>query len=298
MNMTTSGLASPPRAAPPRVHKPAPKPPEPPRRFERSPPSFRKVLAWSLGISVVVHLFLLLIPSFVVQFEVSAGGPVQASQDAQQAFGLEMVIPVPSENAPENPPVEEREEQPPVTRATPPQARVPVAPSAGGGQAPPSADPPPPSGGTGSVTEALRPGYRDSRLYIEPDRFPELRKTQHERYMEHLQARIDAVNDSMGIAAARNRRTSDWVYTDDSGRSWGLSPDGLHLGDITVPRALLPLPGPTGDNQTLEAERERMRMREEIQNQEARRERDETSRERIDATRQSQDASRDDGDGE
>jgi hypothetical protein len=295
MNMTTTGLASPPRAAPPRVHKPAPRPPEAPRKLERSPPAFGKILGWSLGASLLVHLLFLLLSPLFIGFHLPAGGAISASPDSPQAFGLEMVIPIPSENAPENPPVEEREEEPPpVTRPVTPQFRAPVTPSGGGAQTPPSETQPPPGSGA-SVSEALRPGYRDSRLYVEPDRFPELRKTQHERYMEHLQARIDAVNDSMGVAAARERRTSDWVYTDDEGRSWGLSPDGLHLGGITVPRALLPLPGATGDNQSLEAERERLRQREEIQNQEARRERDETTQERLDAMREDQDSRRDNG---
>ncbi|MQA90920.1 MAG: hypothetical protein GEU90_11870 [Gemmatimonas sp.] len=247
------------------------------------------MLGWSLGASVLIHLLLLLISPFVIRFDVPAGSVVPAVSESQQAFGLEMVIPIPSENAPENPPVEQTEEAPPVTRTPPPQTQVPPTPSAGGGQAPPPETPP---SGRGSVSDVLTPGYRDARLYIEPDRFPELRKTQHERYMEHLQARLDAVNDSMGVAAARNRRTSDWVYTDESGKRWGLSPEGLHLGDVTIPRALIPLPAATGDNQSLEEERERLRMREEIQNQEAQRDRDDTSEERIEAIRENQDQSR------
>jgi hypothetical protein len=106
-------------------------------------------------------------------------------------------------------------------------------------------------------------------------------RTDHEEYLERFQARIDAVNDSLGLAAARNRTTSDWTVTDDEGRRWGLSPDGLHLGDVTIPRALLPLPGATGDNASREAAREEERQRQEIIRQEAERQRRETQDERI-----------------
>lgn len=288
--MTSSGLASPPRAAPPRVHKPAPKPPERSRRPERSPPSFERVFAWSLGISLAVHLLLLLLSPLVVQFESPPGAVADQPAAPDQAFGLEMVVPIPSENAPENPPVQERpEDEPPVTPTTRPQLQAPIQPSQGG-QTPPADAPAAPSGP--SARESIRPGFSDSRLYVTPDEFPELRKTEHERYMERLQARLDAVNDSMGVAAARERRTSDWTYTDGSGRRWGLSPDGLHLGDITVPPYLIPLPAATGDNQSLEAERERLRMREEIQDQEGRRERDETTTDRIDAIRERENQNR------
>jgi len=209
---------------------------------------------------------------------------------------MQMVVPIPSASAPEQPVVEEREESQPVQR-TVPQLITPVAPSTGGPSTPEAAEPAAP-GGRASVRDALGSGFSDSRLYVEPDQFPDLRKSQHERYMEHLQARIDAVNDSLGLAAARERRTSDWTFTDASGRRWGLSPDGLHFGDVTIPRAFLPLPAATGDNQSLEAERERLRMREEIQNQEAQRERDETSAERIESIRNQGGAGGRDGDGE
>jgi hypothetical protein len=297
MNMTTSGLASPPRAAPPRVHSPAPTPPAPPRRPERSPPAFGRILGWSLGLSAFLHLLLLLVPEVTIRIDPAPGPLAPSASAAADGFGLEMVVPIPSASAPERPPVEEREEEPLVRPTQLPQVRVP---SAGppGGQAPPPETPQAARGDGGTVRDALGSGFSDSRLYIEPDEFPELRKTQHEQYMEHLQARIDAVNDSLGLAAARERRTSDWTYTDASGRKWGLSPDGLHLGDLTIDRKFLPLPAATGDNQSLEAERERLRMREEIQNQEAQRERDETSAERRESMREDADARRQNGDGE
>ncbi|MEX2583765.1 MAG: hypothetical protein WD766_10855 [Gemmatimonadota bacterium] len=291
--MTSSGLASPPRAAPSRVHKPAPTPPEPPRRPERSPPSYGRILVWSLGFSLFVHLLLLLISPTFIRVGPPPGAPAAPQAEPSQAFGVEMIVPIPSENAPDVPVSEAPPEDQPPPTPTPPRTVVPVLPGPGGGPAPPAATPP---SGEPGATDVLRPGYRDPRLYVTPDEYPELRRTEHERYMEHLEARIDAVNDSMGIAAARNSRTSDWTVTDRDGNRWGLSPDGLHLGGVTIPRAVLPLPAATGDNQQLEEERERLRMREEIQDQAAGQDRERTSDERIEAIRERQDELRD-GDG-
>jgi hypothetical protein len=139
----------------------------------------------------------------------------------------------------------------------------------------------------------LRPGFRDQRLYVTPSPLPARpQQTPYDEYRAHLQARIDAVNDSMGVAARRDARTADWTLTDGSGNRWGLSPEGLHLGGITIPRALLPLPGPTGDNQSLEAERERQRQRDEIQRQADDATRGDTARERIEAIRERVEAER------
>jgi hypothetical protein len=113
-------------------------------------------------------------------------------------------------------------------------------------------------------------------------------RTDYERYQDHLQARIDAINDSLAVAAARESLTSDWLITDGSGKQWGLSPDGLHLGGVTIPRQLLPLPRATGDNQSLEAGRERDRQRDEIRRQEEERERRQIQEERQEAIREQQ----------
>lgn len=291
MSMTTSGLATPPRTAPPRVRRLEAKPPVRPRAPQRRHASFGRVLGWAFSLSVLLHFLLLFLSPFGFRIDLPLGGSV-GQEASRQPFGMEMVIAIPSENAPDTPPVEE----PPVVERPPqttPSFRPPPVATPGGG-APGGA----PVGDTqaparGSARDALQPGYRDPRL-IAPQRpavQPDTR-TEHERYMEHLQARIDAVNDSMGVAAARERRTSDWTITDGSGNRWGLSPEGLHLGGLTVPRELLPLPGATGDNASLEAERERQRQRDEIQRQGEASDRRGTQDERIDAIRREQDSRR------
>src|SRR5690606_22410193 len=120
-------------------------------------------------------------------------------------------------------------------------------------------------------------------LYADPEavRITQPGPSDMDRYREHLQARIDAMNDSI---YGRRGPNTDWTVRDGSGNRWGVSEDGVHLGPVTIPRALVPVPSASGTNQDLEAERERMRQREEIQRQEADRERREAlqeSRERA-----------------
>jgi len=284
--MTTTGLAAP-RAAPRRVLRRDPEPPPPAETPPRRRDSFGRVMGWSLGLSALAHLLLLLVSPIFIQTEQPPGGPTSIIPDVAPQFGLEMIVAIPSENAPELPEISPAEE---VDRPTFVQ---PLQPPQAGGQPQAGAVPtnPSPAGAVPSTTpgDALRPGTRDPRLYVRPNPLPNLdTRTDYERYMDRIEARIDALNDSMGIAAARNRTTSDWTFTDADGNRWGLSPDGLHLGGVTIPRELIPLPGPTGDNQSLEAARERQRQRDEIIRQEADRERRETQQERIDATRQRQ----------
>lgn len=290
--MTTSGLATPPRAARPRV--PEPEVPRPPRRPEHSRTSFEHVLAWSIALSILAHILVLLLSPLFVRVDVPPGATAAPAAPTTDSFGMEIIVAIESENAPEVPPVEEE----PIERViqTPPRfdaERPPTTPAAG--DTPPPATPAPGDQTRRSAQDALRPGYRDPRLYVVPDQYPELRRTEHEVYMEHLEARIDALNDSMNVASARDRTTSDWTVTDRDGNKWGLDGDGLHLGGVTVPRAILPLPGPTGDNARLAEERERQRQRDEIQRQEEDRRRRETQDERIDATRGANDAARRNG---
>jgi hypothetical protein len=282
--MTTSGLAAPRRASPPSLPRPGRTTPVPSRPPPTRRSSFEKVLGWSVAASFGIHLLLLLLSPLVITMERPGDESEAQTAVSPEVFGMEMVVPIPSENAPENPVAEEAAESPP-TFAPPPVSRQ--APAATGAPATPPAGPQAPAGPT--ARESLQPGYRDSRLYVTPSPLPPPdTRTEHERYMEHLQARIDAVNDSMSVAANRERRTSDWTVTDGSGNRWGLSPDGLHLGGVTVPRALLPLPGATGDNQQLGEQRERDRQREEIRGQEDAAERRRIQDERIEATRQQQ----------
>lgn len=161
-----------------------------------------------------------------------------------------------------------------------PGAAPPVV-SSEGGAAPPMGAP---SGG-GGAAERLRPGFSDPRLYANPEiaRMRQPGMSDVQRYREHFQARIDALNDSMYGATGPN---TDWTMKDGSGNRWGVSEEGVHLGPLTIPRFLIPTPPPSGTNQDLEEARERQRQRDEIQRQEADREVRRARQESQDAARE------------
>lgn len=146
------------------------------------------------------------------------------------------------------------------------------------------------SPGAGGVGERLRPGFRDSRLYVAPGTVVAPEKTNQQKYMEHLTARIEASNDSVE-AGARTPNT-DWTVSDANGGKWGLSEKGLHLGSVTIPNALIPKPGATGTNQKREEARTEQQQRDEIRRQEEDRARREAREESIRAARERANAER------
>jgi hypothetical protein len=158
---------------------------------------------------------------------------------------------------------------------------VPSVISSEGGAAPPMGA----TSGGGGAAERLRPGFSDPRLYADPEiaRMRQPGKSDLQRYREHFQARIDALNDSMYGATGPN---TDWTVKDGSGNRWGVSEEGVHLGPLTIPRFLIPTPPPSGTNQDLEEARERQRQRDEIQRQEADREVRRARQESQDAARE------------
>lgn len=254
---------------------PAPAPPRPPRE----PISFDRVFKWSLLLSVGVHLLILVVSPLFIRIGPPPGGIVGEEPAAPAFSALQGIVPIASEAAPDArvatavedaPSLLERTAAPTERTAAPVQPR----PVSGTAREPGAAVDVSADAGAGapreSAGDALRPGFRDSRLWVNPRELRvEQETSRHERYMDHLQARIDAINDS---TYGRGPNT-DWTTTDEKGRRWGISEDGIHLGGITVPRQLIPIPS-TGSNQKQEEERERNRQREEIRRQEDDRARD------------------------
>jgi hypothetical protein len=283
--MSTPGLAPP----PPEIRRPsaAPATPAPSRRRPViTPPRVRPVVEFGrlpVAISALVHLVVFSVLAVVIRFGpgVLPERPVGSTGEAVEYIDLAWPVGTPGdgaglESSPDAGPPELSPDptQPGrlrdaapllfpggVTSGIPAPAPTGAVGTGGGGGAAPA--------GPGGVGDRLRPGFRDPRLYV--DQATESLKTtdtrsQHEIYMEHLTERIRASNDSMGIA---NREpNTDWTLRDGQGRRWGLSEDGLHLGPLTVPKELVPRPTATGDNRSLEAQREQQRQREEIQRQE------------------------------
>lgn len=274
--MTTPTRLAPVRRAVRRPPSPV-RAPVPPRRrppAQRKPVSFERVLLWSLLLSAAAHLVILLVSPLFIGVGVPPGTTAAGDPAAEPvAMGMRAIVPVASDGAEPEEPVRaaqpaERSPEASRERATPERSPRP-APAAAGGAAAGTET------GRRTVSEALRPGYSDGRLWVNPRALRlERAPSRQQAYMEHLHARIEAMNDSI---YGRGPDT-DWTYTDDEGRRWGISEEGVHLGGITIPRQLLPIPH-TGTNQEQEENRERARQREEIIRQEAERVREEAAEE-------------------
>jgi hypothetical protein len=153
-------------------------------------------------------------------------------------------------------------------RAPAPAVERSIVPVPGPGSAQPSAGDAGPAPSAEPGSPGLRAGPRDPRLWVAPRDLPQPPAlTEHERYMLHLRARLDAVNDSMGMG----QPNTDWTTTDGQGRRWGLSPAGVHLGGVTIPAQAIPLPTRSSEDEY--ADLERRRQREEIIRDEGARER-------------------------
>lgn len=257
----------------------APEPPRPARVSRRQPVSYGRVLRWSLGVSVLLHVLLLTLwPPFDREAGLRRGAA--PADPAPESSRLEMraIVPVPSNDVSADAPLltvpptqaaaAERLARPETDR----DDGVPRALDVRPGGAPGGVSGESESEVEAGARESFRPGFSDGRLYVDPREIrSERAPDRHAQYMEHLQARIDALNDS---TYGRGPDT-DWTHTDSEGRRWGISPEGLHLGGLTIPKPLLPLPRSTGRNVEQEAERERARQRGEIIRQEEDRAREE-----------------------
>jgi len=89
----------------------------------------------------------------------------------------------------------------------------------------------------GTLIDRLRPRATDPRLWGPiPEGPTEGRRVDaFTTALAPLYAQFDAYNDSTRAAAEAAARATDWTATDASGGRWGISPDGIHLGKVTLP---------------------------------------------------------------
>ena len=85
-----------------------------------------------------------------------------------------------------------------------------------------------------SAVERLRLGAGDPRLWQPID--PSLvEPTAAQVHWVRLATLIAEGNDSALAEAQALADATDWTYTDEDGKRWGLSPGMIHLGDISIP---------------------------------------------------------------
>jgi hypothetical protein len=195
---------------------------------DRSRSGYRRAFWISLGISAVLHVVaVVLYPSLLIKAPVFSP-PFGDFAPLTRPAGTELVNleELPGDRDLEVlPPEEIRESEVPAVAMDAPNV---------GGEEDPVADVVRSLAPGPTAAERLRPREGDLRLWAPVD--PEITRLTEEEIMRLLLvAELEDLADSMAIAEEIARRGTDWTYTDDEGRKWGVSPGKLHLGDITLP---------------------------------------------------------------
>lgn len=134
-------------------------------------------------------------------------------------------------------------------------------------------------------------GYRDRRLIVPAEAVPERQRSEHERYMEHLNDRLATWNDSVAEEAEHQRRIRNWTVKDRNGREWGIGEGGVPV--IAGRKIPIPIAPPIYvDRDQENAQRERTRQRAEIDRQVEAGERAQSSRESAQRARRLHDQER------
>lgn len=252
------------------------------RRRERA---YRRTLATGLIISAGVHLAILLATGRLLPEPAPFFRPTLETEPAPEGLVVVDVADTPAQPEPETPRPEPEDAQPrrPEETEVVQIAPTPV-PEAEGEPAVEQPVEAPEAEAPGQLTNAerLRPRFSDARLWVDP-RDPLLFGERLERFARAdsaVRAILREWLDSLRLTDEQRRRALDWTYEKD-GKRWGISPEGIHLGDITIPIPFMLLPaGP----QRREFEQALRDLRE-IQNQDLRDDLERVRRERMEEMR-------------
>ena len=196
------------------------------KHFKRTRSGFSSSRVWwvCFTASVAIHLLAVAIYPFfgnTVDIEaISFTFPnISGRAEGIQVLRLvEVADPIASER-PDDP--EEIDE---VDDPEPPMTPVPIE-----GTPDPELVRPPPSG-----AELLRPNLSNPILW-EALSAGVLNITLEQREQLLIASALARWSDSAATSLAAEAATTDWTYTDDDGKRWGVSPGKIHLGDITLP---------------------------------------------------------------
>jgi hypothetical protein len=193
---------------------------------------YGSAVRWGLAISVLIHLVLLLYVSRLLEIGALAwdtafprSGPIP---DALEIVDVREVTTRPTLVFPEAPVID------PARR---PPADAPV-----GVEVPQTSDRP-------GLTNAqrLQPRAGDMRLWRDWRNRPlgDWRLRGLARGDSALLAAIDRLYDSLGLNELE-RSTLDWLMETEGGKKWGITPEAIYLGTITLPNIFSALFEPTG----------------------------------------------------
>ncbi len=252
------------------------------RRHERA---HRRRLAAGLLISALAHLVVLLATGRFLPEPPPFSRPPLETEPAPEGLVVVDLPETPVETEPETPrpePEEPRPRRPDETEVI--QVAPALEPEAEGEPAAEEEREPAEVEPEERLTNArrLRPRFSDARLWVDP-RDPLLFGERLER-LARADSAVRAILrewlDSLRLTEEQRRRALDWTYEKD-GKRWGVSPEGIHLGDITIPIPFLFLPsGP----QRREFE-QALRDLQEIQNQDMRADIEQVRKERLEEMR-------------
>lgn len=234
--------------------------------------SYRRTVWIGLVVSLVVHVALVFFVSRGLYLE----SPDYESPDLRPIppEGIEIVRvttttaetpPLPSPAPPEEPAPEETVEPAPEAEPTPIEgAEEEAAEEAGEDEL--------------TNAERLRPREGDPRLWREIDLTAFERLARRSPADSAVRAILRRYLDSLQLSEEERRRARDWTFGEGDER-WGISEEGLHLGDITIPIPFGQLLQPSGPlRRELEQE---LRDLEAIQRQEALDQAEEVREERV-----------------
>lgn len=199
---------------------------------------YRRALGVGLAVSCLLHALVLILAGRV-EVERPSPPPPPLAEEAPEGLLLLLLPPPPEE--PETGTAPSR--TPP---AEAPRLRAPAADRTGLPAAEPVS-----VGERFTNADRLRPRLGDERLWVDFRDPIQPRSVTSDRYAEALDRLREVVRvwlDSLQLSEEQRRRAVDWTVGEGETR-WGISPEGLHLGKITIPipfGSLLQQGGPLG----------------------------------------------------
>lgn len=186
---------------------------------------YRRALVVGIAVSVVVHGLLLLLVGGV---EIGRRPFVSSPPRPEAPEGLVVIrfllAPPDAEEPAPRRPAEEAARRPAVRPAPERPGRLPAAET--------EAEEP-----ALTNAERLRPRMGDDRLWVDfrhPIRPGSISRDRYAEAVDRLREVVRIWLDSLQLSEEQRRRALDWTFGEEGSR-WGISPEGLHLGEITIP---------------------------------------------------------------